>query len=176
MVAVEPRYCHQCGRELTTRGFDGRERAYCPDFERPFFRNAIPSIGVMVRDGDDLLVIRRAVPPDVGCWALPGGHPEYDEEPTDAAVRELREETGYRVDPGNLSLFTVIHSETDKVGPRTLHYFMITFVADGSDLEGELDPDHEVSDVAFRSIEDLLSSRDETRAVDRRRIRMLVEE
>jgi len=133
VVAIDPAYCHQCGRELSTRELDGRDRPYCPDCELALFRNAIPSVGAIVRDGDRTLLIRRAVPPDEGLWALPGGHPEYDEEPVAALVRELREETGLLVDPDDLRPFTVIHSVlTDGEGPDR-HYNMITDATSGRD-------------------------------------------
>lgn len=41
-----------------------------------------------------VLLIERAKPPYQAHWALPGGHVETDERFADAAIRELREETG----------------------------------------------------------------------------------
>jgi 8-oxo-dGTP diphosphatase len=47
-----------------------------------------------VRRGDEVLLIQRKYPPMAGSWAFPGGFVERDEDPMNAALRELKEETG----------------------------------------------------------------------------------
>ena len=49
-----------------------------------------------MRDGK-LLLVQRADQPWRGRWDIPGGFCDADEHPEDAAVRELREETGFDV-------------------------------------------------------------------------------
>ena len=51
--------------------------------------------GVVVRDGDVVVIVpvRRAAD-GKQVLALPKGHPDGDESPADAALREVREETG----------------------------------------------------------------------------------
>lgn len=54
----------------------------------------VQAAGVVCFRGDDVLLIRRATPPRIGEWSLPGGRLEKDEDPAVAALRELSEETG----------------------------------------------------------------------------------
>lgn len=54
----------------------------------------IAAVGVVCFRGDDVLLIKRGAPPRQGEWSLPGGRIEFGERAVDAALRELREETG----------------------------------------------------------------------------------
>ena len=66
---------------------------YTYDYPRPAVTvDAIPF--ARKPDGLRVLLIRRKNPPFQGCWALPGGFLDLDEELADAAARELAEETG----------------------------------------------------------------------------------
>jgi 8-oxo-dGTP diphosphatase len=57
-------------------------------------KRPIPAAGVVCFRGDEVLLIRRGAPPREGEWSLPGGRIEFGERAADAALRELREETG----------------------------------------------------------------------------------
>lgn len=104
MTTYDPNFCPQCGAELGTRYRDGAERAFCPDCEAIVWHNPVPGASVAVFDGDDVLLVERSMPPSAGTWTVPGGHVETDETPAEAASRELREETGLRIAPGDLRI------------------------------------------------------------------------
>lgn len=164
MVSRAPEYCPTCGTALESRHLDGRDRSVCPTCNRVVWRNAVPSVAVVVRDGDAALLIERAAPP-VGVWAIPGGHPEFDEPPAHAAARELREETGLGVDPDALALLDACHSEF-----RGLHYLMLTYVVDREETTGTLDPGTDATGARFWRLSALEASNEQTRDIDRRRV------
>jgi ADP-ribose pyrophosphatase YjhB (NUDIX family) len=55
--------------------------------------------GVVINEQGEVLLQLRS---DFGIWALPGGALDPGEQPADAAVREIFEETGVRVVPEKL--------------------------------------------------------------------------
>ncbi|MET7855449.1 NUDIX domain-containing protein [Streptomyces avermitilis] len=61
----------------------------------------LAAYAVCVEDGRVLLA--RHVPPEGGSnWTLPGGRVEHGEDPFDAVIREVAEETGYAAVVGRL--------------------------------------------------------------------------
>ena len=63
----------------------------------------IPCVGALVYDAAGrLLLVQRANEPGQGLWSLPGGRVEPGEDDAAALVREMAEETGLMVQPGDL--------------------------------------------------------------------------
>ena len=64
-------------------------------------------VDAIVRRGDDILIMKRAMGLMSGAWYLPGGQLEESERPDEAARREIREETQLEVE--DLRLFRAWH-------------------------------------------------------------------
>jgi len=78
-----------------------------------------------VRDGNRLLLQRRRRPPNEGLYNVPGGKVEHDEDPYEACLREVREETGLALSQIRLrAILTVIARDTGT------QWLLFTFVAD----------------------------------------------
>jgi 8-oxo-dGTP diphosphatase len=91
-------YCPLCGTRLEKADEAGHPRMRCPACGFVHYRNPAPAAGVVVRDGDRVLLVKRRFEPYRGAWVIPSGFIEYDEDVRETAVREIREETGLAVE------------------------------------------------------------------------------
>ncbi len=66
--------------------------AYTYDYPRPMV--TVDIILTTQKHPSEILLIQRKNPPFENTWALPGGFVDMDEDLKDAAIRELKEETG----------------------------------------------------------------------------------
>jgi 8-oxo-dGTP diphosphatase len=90
--------------------------------ELPAMSAPVAAAGVVCLRGSEVLLIRRGTPPRLGEWSLPGGRIEPGERAVDAALRELREETG--VEAELTGLLDVI----DGLFPPR-HYLLVDYAA-----------------------------------------------
>jgi 8-oxo-dGTP diphosphatase len=80
-------------------------------------------IAVVVRK-EEVLLVRRANPPDAGLWGFPGGKIEFGETVAAAALRELAEETTVLAEAGDvLTSLDVFEAGPD--GALHRHFILI---------------------------------------------------
>lgn len=109
-----------------------------------------PAAAVAVVEEDSVLLVKRR---DSGMWTMPGGVVEMSESLPEAAVREVFEETGLRIqltgivgtytDPANL----IVYSDGE-----VRREFTIVFV--GHTVSGELQQDDESTEVRWVRLRD----------------------
>lgn len=100
----------------------------------------------------EVLLVRRAKPPAMGQWSLPGGGQELGETAEHAARRELAEETGLVAGPMVLAA-NVDSIHQDGTGRVQFHYTILDFAAwwqGGEPVAGS-----DVSDARFVPLDDL---------------------
>lgn len=110
--------------------------------------------------GGEVLLIRRGRPPREGEWSLPGGKIEPGERAVEAALRELREETG--VEARLVGLVDVVDGIFPEAGR---HYVLIDYLAVW--MAGEPVAGDDAAEAAFMPFEDALErvAWDETRRI-----------
>ncbi len=86
-------------------------------------------VGILIRKGEDYLLIKRASEPDRGVWSVPGGMVEIGEETKEAAVREAEEETGLEVEILE-DLGVVDKIVRDEAGRVKYHFVIIDYLAE----------------------------------------------
>lgn len=109
-------------------------------------------VGVVVIDEGRMLLVQRGRGILVGSWAIPGGKVRYGERLTDAAVREVWEETGLEVALGEVVWTGESLGPSD---PPEHHFVLVDFT--GKVTGGEVCAGDDASDVAFVALEDLRS-------------------
>jgi 8-oxo-dGTP diphosphatase len=136
---MELNFCPRCGHGLEDEFRFGRMRRVCPACDFVFFRDPKLAAGVVAVKDDRVLLVRRAVDPRQGDWALPAGFVEIDESPTEAAARECLEETGFVAEVNDL--LGVFHGRDNPDSPVILIVYWAKIVG------GELKADDDVDEV-----------------------------
>ena len=143
------KYCPLCGKELVKGRKEGGIRLYCADDDCGFvfYQNPIPAAGAIIVQDDSILLVKRAHPPKIGWWCIPAGFMEWNEHPSQTAVRELEEETGLKV---KLTEFFEVYSGKDD--PRNNAILML-YLADV--VGGELQASDDAEEVRYFSFDNL---------------------
>ena len=97
-ISDRKHFCLLCGNKLEHFNDSTHRRLRCPRCNWTYYRNPSPGVVVLIVKRERVLLGKRASGIYGGDkWCLPGGFIEYEENFLNAALREVREETGFQI-------------------------------------------------------------------------------
>jgi 8-oxo-dGTP diphosphatase len=120
--------------------------------QREFPELPLVGVGAVIIENARVLLVKRAHPPLEAQWSIPGGVLEVGEMIREAAIREVREETGLIVEPGDLLgvYDRVLRNAEQRV---QYHYVLIDFLC--RPAGGELQAADDATEVRWYTCEEL---------------------
>jgi len=93
------RFCPVCGGGLDWKVIRGTEppRLKCGRCGFVFYLDPKVAACTVIDRNGSILLVKRAIPPEIGKWVVPGGFVDLMEQVEAAAVRETREEANIDV-------------------------------------------------------------------------------
>lgn len=149
MINQTIRHCFSCGNSALVRFVEGRDRHTCSACDLVLYQNPSPAAAVLLVQQGRILLVKRAMEPQKGLWALPAGFQELNETPEAAARREMQEETGLVA--GKLHLFDLVYNDHNLLKPVNVAVFL------AESAKGELKPGDDVSEAGFFPLHQLPS-------------------
>ena len=128
-------FCYKCGGKLG-KSKEKKGRLICLDCKTISYENPIVGVAGMVFDNKGrILMVRRAANIDyAGLWCIPCGYVEYDEDIRVAVAREIKEETGLVVKPGEVF---AVHSNFHNPLQHTVGIWFLCSVISGKLKAGD---------------------------------------
>lgn len=136
-------YCPNCATALETRLVADKPRRACPNCDYIHFTDPKVGVGVLVIEDGKVLLVRRAMEPEVGKWSLPAGYLDYGEDPKKTAVREVLEETNIEVEISDLLDVYFNAEAVDQGGASVFILYIARFHG------GEIQAGDDADDAAF---------------------------
>ena len=117
-------FCEKCGRKLTFIYSDKATRHFCDQCHQIKYLDPKVAVVVLVSKNSNLLLVKRAIEPNLGKWSFPSGYVDRGEEVESASIREVKEETNLDIKirdligvySGKGPVILVVHSATEFLG------------------------------------------------------------
>ncbi len=140
------KFCGYCGNPYTVKKIQGRDRLFCTFCNQIWYENPVPAATALVLNAhNQILLGRRKIAPQKGQWCLPGGFIEQGESMEQAALRELKEETG--LEGHVLSLIDCFYQESKFYGSLIIFGYLVAVQS------GELCACDDLEEVQFFTFE-----------------------
>ena len=149
MMGKTYKFCPLCGGGLVERfvELEGKTRRVCDTCDFIYYQNPTPAAGVVVLDGERVLLVKRKYEPRAGLWTLPAGFVEAGEDAGECAARETKEETNLDVEI--VRVFNVYSAFDD---PRTA-VVLIMYLA--RRIAGDVKPGDDASEAGFYALDEM---------------------
>jgi 8-oxo-dGTP diphosphatase len=133
-------FCPRCGHPLEDAFKHGSMRRFCASCGFVHFHDPKVAAVVFITQNGRVLMVKRRMDPEIGKWALPAGFIDYGEDPREAAIREVKEETGLDVRITRL---------VDVLGPEKAGGASIVILFEAEVLGGTLSAQDDVDEAVF---------------------------
>jgi ADP-ribose pyrophosphatase YjhB (NUDIX family) len=160
-------FCPACGAQLEAGSGPGGRPA-CPRCGFIRYDNPKVATGVVVERDGQILLVRRNHEPMLGRWSFPSGFVDAGEAVLEAAVREVREETGVEV---RINRLLGVYS---RPGETVVFIAYAGVIVDGTPAPGDeafevgLFPPDALPELAFPHDDDILAAWRDSRGRDDR--------
>mgnify|MGYP006159098673 CR=1 FL=1 len=86
-------YCQICSFKLEHHSLKGQTRLYCVSCKTFSYLDPKVAVVVIIKNKKTILLVKRDIEPNIGCWSFPSGYVDKYEKTEEAAMREVKEET-----------------------------------------------------------------------------------
>jgi 8-oxo-dGTP diphosphatase len=154
-------FCQVCGHPMTDRLAYGKIRRVCPECGYIHFTDPKVAAVVFIEQDHRVLLVRRAMHPERGKWALPAGYIDDGEDPRAAATREVHEETGLTIE---ITRLIDVQSGPDSHGASIVIIYAgrvldgVAHPLDDADAVLWIAPGDPLPDLAFESTRRMLNT------------------
>ena len=142
-------YCPHCGSLLIELLHSGMLRPSCPNCNWVYFPDPRVAVAILIKNGNQVLLVQRSYDPNKGDWTLPSGFVDAGEDPKHAARRECLEETGLLIK--EIQLLDVLFSQEHPRGASILILYRAQVES------GQLVAGDDANQAKFYEIDDLPS-------------------